>query len=67
MTILKIVKEVMRTRTLTSAQEHLIERLLEANQYETADIAALDTLVEVLCIGMVVADSGLNALGLDAA
>lgn len=67
MTILMIVREVLQNRALTSVQERQIEAILESQYYGTADMAALDTLVESLQSGMIVADSGLNALGLDAA
>ncbi len=67
MTIMMIVRQALQNRALTSMQERQIEELLESDHYGTADMAALDTLIESLQTGSVVADSGLNALGLDAA
>lgn len=67
MTIMTIVRQALRNRALTSVQERQIEEILESKFYGTADIAALETLIESLQTGMVIADSGLNALGLDAA
>lgn len=67
MTILMIVRQALQDRALTSTQERQIEELLESDHYGAADMAALDTLIESLQMGVVVADSGLNALGLDAA
>lgn len=67
MTIMTIVRQALRSRALTTLQERQIEELLESEYYGTADIAALETLIESLQTGAVVADSGLNALGLDAA
>lgn len=67
MTIMMIVRQALQNRALTRIQERQIEELLESGSYGTADMAALETLVESLQAGAVVADSGLNALGLDAA